>query len=99
MASFFTKDQQDEIERLIGFAIEIQSTNFGKLMAFGKEQADAMVATIASHNEELHRNADSVRVLANETNAKSAAIESSILGYQKLRGGLPPSPPGSRPSQ
>ena len=88
MASLFTKDQQDEIERHIGLAIEIQSTNFGKLMASGKEQADAMVATIASHNEELHRNADSVRALVNEANAKSAAIESSMTRIAEAEGRL-----------
>ena len=58
-----------------------------------------MVTTIASHNEELHRIADSVRALVNEANAKSTAIESSMTRIAEADGRLATLTPGSRRSQ
>ena len=78
MASFFTKEQQDEIERRITTAIGIQSDTFGKLMNSCQEQATEMKSVIEIHNQELHQSSDSVRRLVEEQEAKAAAIVSSM---------------------
>ena len=66
MASYLTKDQQDEIERRICLAISIQSDAFGTLTSSGQEQATEMKSIIKAHNQELHRSADSVRRLVDK---------------------------------
>ena len=74
MASLFTSEQQDKVERRITAAVGIQSDTFGNFMTSGQEQADAMVATTATHNQELHRSADSARQLVEEATRKAEAI-------------------------
>ena len=88
MVSFFTPDQHAKIERRISTAIGIQSDTFGKPMNAGKEQADAMVAAIATHNQELHRSVDSVRRLVEEANEKAEAINDSIAGIAETEARL-----------
>jgi hypothetical protein len=83
----FTLEQLAEIERRIAVQVGVQSTQFGSILQDGRaqvEEARSLLSThvqsIASHEQELHNNADRVSGLVEQLNAKEAQLSQLNAG-------------------